>query len=393
MSLRKLITSAAVATAMTTWYAVFGLAAQAADGTLVIGYSAGLTGVLAVSDGEAHKGIQLAVDEINAAGGIGGKWKIDYRVKDARADVAQTSIFAQELVDGGANVLLGPCEATLSIAACSVAQASKIPCFSVCAATPSIVRDVGNFTFMNSPTENLQGAVLADYARKQGYERAYVLLSNDVPYLVNLPEYFATAFEKKGGKVVGRGQFRMGQSDFSAEITSIRSMNPAPDVIMTAAWEPDFPGFLTQLRTAGVKTAVLGSNGIDSVTTTNLGAVAEGVVFTTSGHATPGSPMEAFFKKYEAKYGQKSESGFAAQGYDLVKVIEAAVLAAGTIDGPALRDAIANLEDVQGATTKITYKGTDGVGYRAAALIRVTDGKKELLEMSRPAREDIPPVR
>jgi branched-chain amino acid transport system substrate-binding protein len=185
----------------------------------------------------------------------------------------------------------------------------------------------------------------------------------------------------------------MGQPDFSAEITQIRDLNPAPDVIMTAAWEPDFPSFLTQLRSAGIKTPVLGSNGIDSVTTTNLGPTAEGVVFTTSGHATPGSPMESFFKNYEAKFGKKTESGFAAQGYDLVQVLNAAVLAAGTTAGPALRDAISNLVDVQGATTKITYKGTNGVGYRAAALIRVHDGKKELIEMALPPREDIPAVR
>ena len=367
--------------------------AWAADATVVIGYSAALTGVLAVSDGEANKGIQLGVDEINSQGGIGGQRKIDYRVKDNRADVAQASILAQELVDGGANVLLGPCEATLSIAVCTIAQSAKIPCFSVCAATPSIVRDSGDFTFMNSPTENLQGAVLALYARKQGYQRAYVLLSSDVPYLENLPEYFAETFQKNGGQVLARGQFRMGQSDFSAEITNIRDLNPAPDVIMTAAWEPDFPSFLTQLRSAGIMTPVLGSNGIDSVTTTNLGPTAEGVVFTTSGFATPGSPMETFFKKYEAKFGQKTESGFAAQGYDLVQVVNASVLAAGTTAGPALRDAISNLVDVQGATTKITYKGTSGIGYRAAALVRVHNGKKELIEMALPPRENIPPVR
>jgi branched-chain amino acid transport system substrate-binding protein len=170
---------------MVAW--AFSSIALAADDTLVVGYSAALTGVLAVSDGEANKGIQLGVDEINAKGGIGGKWKIDYRVKDNRADVAQTSTLAQELVDGGANVLLGPCEATLSIAVCTIAQTAQIPCFSVCAATPSIVRDSGDFTFMNSPTENLQGAVLALHARKLGYQRAYILLSKDVQYLDNLP--------------------------------------------------------------------------------------------------------------------------------------------------------------------------------------------------------------
>lgn len=109
---------------------------------------------------------------------------------------------------------------------------------------------------------------------------------------------------------------------------------------MTSAYEPDFPSLLKALRAAGVTGQVIGSDGIDSPTTFSLGDVAEGVVFTTAGHATPGSPLEAFNSAYEAANGAPPETIFSAVGYDLIKVLEAAVLAAdGSVEPSALRDA------------------------------------------------------
>ena len=142
---------------------------------------------------------------------------------------------------------------------------------------------------------------------------------------MKLPEYFATTFKNKGGEIVGEGTFSMGQQDFSAEVTKIKALKQQPDVIMTAAYEPDFPAFMRQLRGAGIKTPVLGSDGIDSPTTTGLGQLVDGVVFTTAGFASEGSPLAAFNVKYKAKFGQEPDTVYIANGYDLGKVIEAAV--------------------------------------------------------------------
>ncbi|MGI9504349.1 MAG: ABC transporter substrate-binding protein, partial [Geminicoccaceae bacterium] len=125
----------------------------------------------------------------------------------------------------------------------------------------------------------------------------------------------------------------------------------------------------------------------------SLGEVAEGVVFTTAGHAAEGSPLEAFNQLYEEKTGAASETVFNAVGYDLIKVLEAAVTAAGSTDAAALRDAIANLEGVQGATSLITYKGTDGMPVREVSLIRVAGGERELVGQPSPEADLIPAPR
>jgi branched-chain amino acid transport system substrate-binding protein len=171
-------------------------------------------------------------------------------------------------------------------------------------------------------------------------------------------------------------------------------MNPQPDVVMTSAYEPDFPSFIKALRAAGVTSQVIGSDGIDSPTTFGIGEAANQLVFTTAGHPTDNSPMAAFNAKYKEAYGQESQTVFNAIGYDLAKVIEAASLAAGPdADAAALRDAIANLENVQGATSLITYKGTNGMPVREVTLIGVMDGERKLIGQPAPNPAIIPAPR
>ena len=112
-------------------------------------------------------------------------------------------------------------------------------------------------------------------------------------------------------------------------------------------------------------------DGIDSPTTFALGEVVEGVVFTSSGFAAPGSPMAAYQKKYQAKYGKAPESIMDALGYDLAKIIEAAVTKADSVEPAKVREALANLENVQGATAVDQLQGrqrhADPAGQRASA--------------------------
>ncbi len=364
----------------------------AAGEELVIGLATGQTGGLAPYDGPAIEGFQIAVDEINAAGGIGGKIMIKTISKDTRSDPAQTSIAAQELIEAGIHVLVTPSDADPSFAAAPLANEAKIPAFSPGASSPTLPLMGGDYMFANFPGDNVQATVSAEWAHKQGHSNAYILYSPDTQY-TTLPLYFSDVFKELGGSVAGEGTYTMGQQDFSAEVTKIKAANPPVDVIMTAAYEPDFPAFIRQLRAAGVTAQVIGSDGIDSPTTFSLGEAAEGVVFSTAGHASPGSPLEGFNAKYKARYGHDAETIFAGIGYDLMKVIEAGVLAAGSTNPEAIRNAVANLENVEGVTSKITYKGTSGMPVRQVSLIRVKDGGRELVGQPSPTPSLVPAPR
>ncbi len=352
-----------------------GGVAQGDSHGITIGYAGGFTGYLAPYDQPSLNGVQLALDQINAAGGIMGM-PVEIMVKDTRSDTAQAAVVAQELIDEGVVAMIVSCDVDPAVASGVMAQAAEIPSASSCASTPTLPAAVGPYMFSNYTADNLQGAVLAEYARGQGYENAYILLSRDTPYTEKLPEYFGEAFEAMGGTVVAVGEYTMGQQDFSAEVTNIGGLDPSPDVIQTSAYEPDFPAFIKQLRAAGIDTPVLGSDGIDSPTTFALGDVAEGVVFSNAGFASPGSALEAFEMAYEEKYGMPNDTVFTATGYDLMMVIAAAIEAAGSTDGPAIRDAWDNLENVQVATGSITYKDQNRVPVRVVALNQVSGGER-----------------
>ena len=192
---------------------------------------------------------------------------------------------------------------------------------------------------------------------------------------------------------MGEGNYALGQPDFSAEVTKIKEMNPQPDVIVTSAFEPDFPAFIRQLRGAGVKIPMVVGDGIDSPTTFALGDIVEGVVFTSSGFAEPGSPMAAYQAKYQAKYGKPPESIMDALGYDLAMIVKAAVTKANSTEPAKIRDALANLENVQGATAVISYKGGNGTPTRPVAVIRIHDGKRVLVSRNLPDPSIVPAPR
>ena len=372
---------------------IFMITCSIASGkTLRIGLATAQTGGLAPYDAPVLEGFKIAVDEINQAGGIDGKFKIELVSKDVRSDVSQTAVAAQELIDDKVDVLITPCDADPSIAAAQIALAANVPTFSTCASSPTLPIMGGEYMFANFPGDNVQVTVSASWAIEQGFKTAYILYSPDTQY-TTMPLYFEEVFTKLGGKIVGKIEYKMDQQNFSSEVTKIKALNPQPDVIMTSAYEPDFPVFVRQLRAAGITSQVIGSDGIDSPTTFSLGKAVEGLVFTTAGHALPGNSMDIFNKKYEKAYGKPSETVFNAIGYDLAKVIEAAVKACGSTDGREIRAAIASLENVQGATGLITYKGTQGMPLRQVALIKVKNGKRELIEIKSPDKNLVPTPR
>lgn len=364
------------------------LSAYADDVT--IGLATAQTGGLAFADQPSLAGFKMAIDEINAKGGFGGKYKATLDIKDTRTDTAATVQAAQELVAAGVKVLITPCDADPSIAAGQISQPAMIPTFTFCGTTPTITGAVGDYMFGTYPADNGQAALLANHAIGKGYKTVFILKSPDSAYTLRLPEYFAEVFTKKGGAVAGEGTYSLGQQDFAAEVTKIKAMIPQPDVIMTAAYEPDFPAFLKQLRGAGVTSPVLGSDGIDSPTTTGLGDIANGIVHTTAGFPAEGTKLAEFYAKFKAATGAAPETVYVATGYEIPYIIDAAVTAAGTMEGPALRDAIANLKDVELLTGKVTYAGTNRMPNRDITLVEIQGGGRKPILTATPDAADVP---
>lgn len=361
------------------------------DEALEVGYGAALTGGLAPFDTVALNGLKMGLDEINAAGGVDGR-QINLTVEDMKSDPSVGASVGRSLVSKGISVLITPCDQDPSIAVGQAGQAEGIPSISSCAGSPTLPGIVGDYMFIDSQGANQQGAALADYSyNTAGYRTAYVLETHDFAFGLTTPRYFAKAFEQLGGKIVGKDTYKILSGDFSAQIAKIKRLSPQPDVIEQSGFVPDPPTFLKQLRAAGVNTPVIGTDGSDSPLLLKVGGrQAEGYVFTTHAFPTANDSTKKFYADYEAKYDNPPESSFAAVGYDLSQIIAAALEKAGSTDPTKLRDAINELENVQGATGPITYKDRERIPLKNVALVQVKNGKLELLKYYIPDPELIP---
>ncbi|CAB1077107.1 hypothetical protein D1AOALGA4SA_4900 [Olavius algarvensis Delta 1 endosymbiont] len=180
--------------------ATTGMVAGKDPNTLFIGSVLDFASYSAPFDVPADEGVRLAVDEINAAGGIGGKYKIKLAVKDYRGEAGPAIAGTKELLADGVDVVLGSGSVQATIVVGGLTKKKAVPIITITASGPDVPQVIGPYGFTNTITDNRQGTVLAQYANSQGYKTAYILHCPDDPYTDLLPVYFAKVFEKMGGE-------------------------------------------------------------------------------------------------------------------------------------------------------------------------------------------------
>lgn len=370
MKLRSLLLTAASAVA---------IAGAASAEEYVIGVMSAQSGYLAPYDGPAYAGFQFCIDEMNAKGGLNGALKVRTIVKDTRSDIAEGVKVVQEMLDQGAQFIVSSADADPTIAAAQITIADNVPTMTF-AGTAPVLTQVGPHVFGSYPADNQQGAVLAAYARDQGLGSVYLVKSPDSAYTLGGPEYFGEAFEALGGQIVGQSNYSLNQPDFSAIVTTIKATEPQPDVIVTWAWEPDFPAFIKALRGAGVDTPVMGGDVLDTPTVRGLGDVVDGVVHTSGGFPDEGSAYADFVDRFKAATGTTPDNNYYVNGCDIANMIEQAVAAAGSTDPSAVTAAMAEIENGEGVMSNFTFKGTDRMPLRDVVVARITgSGEKEFI--------------
>jgi branched-chain amino acid transport system substrate-binding protein len=344
-------------------------------GTLIIGAALGMTGDAAPGDVPASEAMEYAVDELNKAGGIDGT-KVELIIKDMKSDPALGSTVTQELLDAGAQVIIGPAFPGMAAGVVQTAAKAGVPVLSACSTQPEYVVVGGSKAYLVAFGDNVQAAAAAEYALEQGFKTVYTLTSPDLSYTARLPEFFDAAFENGGGTNVGDDSFTIGQQDFAAQVTKIAALDPEPDVIYTGMFPPDIGVFVRQLRAADVEAPVYGADGCDQQALIDLaGEDANGIVFTTHGFANPGSRFETFINGLTEAQGKPPEApALAATGGDAIAVIQAAVVAAGSTDPKAIAEALANLKDVEVVNGMLNYAGTNGVPEKTVALVAIENG-------------------
>ena len=351
----------------------------AAQDTYKIGVMSAQSGYLTPYDQPSYAGFKYCIDKMNAAGGLAGRYQVELDVRDTRSDMAETVKVAQEMVDNGAQFIVSSADADPTIAAGQITQPEGIPTMTF-AGTAPVLTQVGDYIFGSYPADNQQATVLADFATEQGFEKVYIVKSPDSAYTMGGPEYFATVFQANGGEVVGESLYSLNQPDFSAIVTNIKATEPAPDLIVTWAWEPDFPAFIKALRGAGLTTQVMGGDVLDTPTVRGLGDVVDGTYHTSGGFPEEGSAYGDWVKEYTEATGAEPDNNYYVNGCDIAHMIEDAVEAAGSTDPAAVRDALAAIEDGEGIMSNFTFAGTDRMPLRPVVIAKINaDGSKDFV--------------
>lgn len=372
----------AAAPALAQLLAANPVAAQEGE-PILIGTPYNLTGGYASVDQPASNGSQLAAEEINAAGGVLGR-PIELIVYDGKSDVPTISAIAKKMVEeDNVIAMVGLTDTSYMKAAGPVAQENQVPFIDV-AGTAPVITSIGDYIFMLPFGDNVQAAVAAEFAKEKGWKTCAMLVDEAMDYTKYLAKYFDERFtsEDIGGTVVSRLAYNMGDTDFSAQLTEFKNLDPQPDFYFISANPGEIGTIVKQARDMGLTAPIMGGDGYDTPLLAELAGPVNDVYFTThQGIYDQSEKADAFIAAYEAKYGTPPENVFAALGYDGIYLMAAAMEAAGSAEGPAIRDALAATAGWEGVTGTISYGEGSRIPSKSVALIQVKDGKNELLEI------------
>jgi branched-chain amino acid transport system substrate-binding protein len=356
-----------------------GGSAAAGGGTIKIGGGFALTGDEAALDVPAANGAKLAVKQINAAGGVLGS-QIDFIIHDSQYKPDVTAQTAKQFVEQDkVPVMIGYTDTDSVLAAGKPFQDAKIPFITIGATSPKIPTQVGDMMFLACFGDNVQAAVGAEYSYKTFGHNAYFLWDKGVEYTTLLGQYFKTRFTELGGTLALEDSYDDKASDFSAQITKIKALNPQPDFYYVAAMPYNIGPLVKQFRDAGITGPIVGGDGYDTPDLIKVaGAAADNVYFTTHAlmDATGGTDgIKKFITDYKAEYGNDPENAFAALGYDTVYLMVDAIKRAGGTDSAAVKTAIEATKDFKGITGSITFSADSHVPQKGVTVIAVKGGK------------------
>ncbi|MBS7261255.1 MAG: ABC transporter substrate-binding protein [Treponema sp.] len=305
---------------------VMGLSAKPKSNDITIGGIFPLSGAVAVYGVECKKGIDLAIEEINAAGGVMGKNLVLISEDDEGNPDKTVNAFTKLVTKNKVKMVIGSLTSGCTKAITTRAQASKVIQIAP-AATAADITDAGNYIFRTCFIDPFQGTVGGKFsAENLGCKNAAILYDIGNDYSVGLTDNFVAAFEKAGGKVVAKESYATNDKDFNAQITKIKNANP--DVV----YLPDYYGTVAliakQLRAQGINTPIVGADGWDGLHENAGDEVLNGFY---SNHYAADSTDPAVVKyvtNFKAKYGTEPNS-FAALGYDSVYLLKDAIEKAG----------------------------------------------------------------
>jgi len=347
-----------------------------------VGVFNSLTGLTATFGISSSHGIQMAADEWNAKGGLLGK-QIELIIEDDQSKPEEAALAVSKLINQNRVVaILGEVASSRTLAGAPIAQKAGVPLITPASTNPKVTQ-VGDFIFRVCYTDSFQGVVCARFAAQNlGLKRLAVLTDVKNDYSIGLAEYFKGEALALGAEIVSEESYSEGDTDFRAQITTIKAANPQAIFI---------PGYYTeagliakQVREQNMNVVLIGGDGWDSPRTVEIGGEAvEGSFFCNHYSAEDTSHLvRTFVEKYSKQYGNIPDA-MAPLSYDAANLLFDAIARAGSTEGATIRDAIAQTRDFPGVCGTVTIDAERNA-RKAAVMLQIEGGKLKVYDVIQP---------
>jgi len=359
-----------------------GCAQQGSSGgnnsdVIKIGVNYELSGGVATYGQSSVEGLELAIKEINEAGGVNGKQiqlvKYDNKSEEAEATTLASKLMTQDKVIA----VLGPATSGSFKATIPVAIKNKIPVISGSATADDVTVDengVKEYAFRICFNDSYQGTGMANYALNNlSKTKAVVIMDSSSDYGKGLAENFVKTFEAGGGTIVAQEAYVKGDTDFNAILTSIKGKDF--DVIFIPGYYEEAGLIIKQARAQGINVPILGADGFDSPVLAQLaGADALNEVYFSNHYSSLDQDpvVQNFIALFKKEYNKEPDA-FNALGYDLAKFVVDGIKRAEKLNGESLKSALEATENFAGVTGNFTIDENHNP-EKALVVIQLKDG-------------------
>jgi branched-chain amino acid transport system substrate-binding protein len=357
-------------------------AGDAASDPIVIGQTAGLTGFMSVFDLPVQQGMQLAIDDINAQGGVLGR-QLEMITTNNETDTSKIQTAAQDVLDQGADFVVTSCDFDIGGPAARVANDADTIAMG-CAGGPLYgVDGIGPLTYNFYPGSPTEGAMLAEYAKEQGYTRPFVITDQTLEYTQVVGDFFTKRWADLGGTLAGETTYQNGDESAAAQVSAAQQANA--DVILVASYPPGGATLLRQLRAAGLTQPLLGSAAFDGTYWTDAVPGLSDLTIPAAGGLTGDDPVAArndFFTRLQAATGEPAASAnYPLEGYSMVQAIARAVERAGSTDTAAVQAELDRFTDEDLMIGSTTFTADCHIPSSRPMLLKTyTDGVPKVIE-------------
>ena len=354
--------------------ALSGCSQKANQDEILIGAYLSLTGTTAAFGTSSSNGIQMAVDEVNVAGGVLGK-KIHLITEDTQSKPEEAALVATKLITRDKVVaLLGEIASSRSLAAAPIAQEHKIPMVTPGSTNPEVTKK-GDYIFRVCFIDPFQGEVMARFAYESlGARRVVIIKDVKNDYSIGLAQFFTETFTKLGGQVVGEQAYSEGDADFLAQLTAIKGLNP--EIVVVPGYYQESALMVKQARGLNMTMPFLGGDGWDASEILEVGGAAMNGTYFTNHYAADDTSaiVQDFVRTYKARFDNKIPDAMAVLGYDAARILFDAISRAGSDDPTKIRDALATTKDFPGVSGTTTIDAQRNA-RKAIVIVKIQDGQ------------------